>query len=95
MQKSVDMLTVKDSQKFEVHAGPAMKVSYAWAASLSESKSASVYEGMGTKKFGIAPSSYKFWSSIPIGMKRCKLPASSRARWTQIVVPPLGTTWTM
>lgn len=30
-----------------------MQVSYAWAQSLSQSKSASVYEGMGAKKFDI------------------------------------------
>ncbi len=106
MQKNVDVLTVKDSQKFEVHcrAGDAGELCVG-----AESVSVKVgqrLEGMGAKKFGIqsesmprkrktAPSSFKFWFSIPIGMKHCKLQASSRGRWMQIAVRVLGATWTM
>ena len=103
MEKEMNVLSVKDSRKFEVHcrAGDAGELCVG-----AESVSVKVGQRLrreGGKKSGIqsestprkrktARSSFKFWFSIPIGTKPCKLPASSRGRWTQIAVRLLGAT---
>jgi len=106
VEKEMNVLSVKDSRKFEVHcrAGDAGELCVG-----AESVSVKVGQRLrreGGKKSGIqsestrrkrktALSSFKFWFSIPIGMKRCKSPASSRGRVMEVLTRLSGATWTM
>jgi len=103
VEKEIDVLSVKDSRKFEVHcrAGAAGELCVG-----AESVSVKVGQRLRrdrAKKFGIrseftrrkrktALSSFKFWFSIPIGMKLCKSPALSRGRVMEVVTRLWGAT---
>ena len=93
MEQEMDVLSVKDSRKFEVHcrAGDAGELCVG-------AESVSVKVGQRLRREGgqeiwhsvgvyakTALSLFKFWFSIPIGMKRCKSPASSRGRVMEVV----------
>jgi len=100
VEKEMDVLSVKDSRKFEVHCGAGDAGELCVGA---ESVSVRVGQRLrreGGKKSGIqsestprkrmtALSSFKFWFLIRIGMKRCKSPASSPGRMMEIVRRPL------
>jgi len=106
VEKEMNVLSVKDSRKFEVHcrAGDAGELCVG-----AESVSVKVGQRLrreGGKKSGIqsestprkrmtALSSFKFWCLIRIGMKRANRQHQIAANRMEVVTRLWGVTWTM